>query len=83
MHNLFDGWTAAAADHAGPSTGSGIGVGLIAHKIPEAIVFGLMLRSSTNRTDIAVLNVGLTNVALLAGGMMHWSLGAVSETTPP
>jgi zinc transporter ZupT len=47
LHNLFDGWTAGVAVHAGGMAGSGIAAGLVTHKVPEAIVFGMMLRSAS------------------------------------
>jgi zinc transporter ZupT len=82
VHNLFDGWTAAAASHAGATTGLGLGIGLIAHKIPEAVVFGLMLRAASGgRTRLAVFSVGATSLAILAGGMMHRNAWALSEAT--
>jgi zinc transporter ZupT len=81
VHNLFDGWTAAVASAAGASAGSGIGVCLIAHKIPEAIVFGLMLRNAARRNYVAVLNACLASVTILVGGTARSSLPALSETT--
>jgi zinc transporter ZupT len=80
IHNLFDGWTAAVAGYAGTSPGSGIAVGLIAHKIPEAVVFGLMLRAATNRPNVPLFSAGLTGLAILAGGAAHSGLWMLSET---
>jgi zinc transporter ZupT len=81
IHNLFDGWTAAVAGYAGGSRGSGIALGLFAHKIPEAVVFGLMLRAATDRARGPLLSVGLTSIAILVGGAAHTSLWTLSETT--
>ena len=80
IHNLFDGWTATVAGYAG-SSGSGIALGLFAHKIPEAVVFGLMLRAATDRARGPLLSVGLTSIAILVGGAAHTSLWTLSETT--
>jgi zinc transporter ZupT len=80
IHNLFDGWTAVAAGHAGSSPGSGIAVGLIAHKVPEAVVFGLMLRDAANARSLQMLSVVLTSLAILAGGAMHSGFWMLSET---
>ena len=80
IHNLFDGWTAAAAGHAGSSPGSGIAVGLIAHKIPEAVVFGLMLRNVTKERIFLLLSVSLTSLAILAGGIAQSRIWMLSET---
>jgi len=80
VHNLFDGWTAAVAGYGGGSWGSGIALGLFAHKIPEAVVFGLMLRAATDRAWGALLCAGLTSVAIFVGGAAHTSLLTLSET---
>jgi zinc transporter ZupT len=82
LHNLFDGWTAAAAGHGWSGSGSGIALGLIAHKIPEALVFGLMLRgASTGRNVPLLISVCLTSLAILAGGATHAIIWTLSETT--
>jgi zinc transporter ZupT len=81
VHNLFDGWMAATAGRAAASTASGLGFGLIAHKIPEAFVFGLMLRSAATRMKVAALSIVLTSFAILAGGMMHRSVWTISYST--
>jgi zinc transporter ZupT len=80
IHNLFDGWTAVAAGHAGSGPGSGMAVGLIAHKIPEAVVFGLMLRNATKVRNVQILSVGFTSLAILAGGAAHSGFWMLSET---
>ena len=81
IHNLFDGWTAAVAGHAGSSPGSGVAVGLIAHKIPEAVVFGLMLRGATHGRTAALCCVSFTSLAILAGGAAHSGFWLLSGTT--
>jgi len=80
IHNLFDGWTAAAAGHAGSGLASGIVIGLFAHKIPEALVFGLMLRGASNARTFSLLSAGITSLAILAGGSAPSGLGVLSET---
>jgi zinc transporter ZupT len=80
IHNLLDGWMAVAAGHAGSSPGSGIVVGLIAHKIPEAVVFGLMLRNATNVRNVQILSVVFTSLSILAGGAAHSGFLMFSET---
>ena len=81
VHNLFDGWTAAVAGHAGAGPGTGLALGLVAHKIPEAVVFGLMLRGAANRSAVALLNACLTGFAILVGGVVHWSVPTLSKNT--
>ena len=81
IHNLFDGWTAAAAGHAGSSPGSGIAVGLIAHKIPESVVFGLMLRNAASARAFPLLSVAITSLSILAGGAVHSGIWRLSEPT--
>ena len=81
VHNLLDGWMAAVAGHAGNSAGSGIAFGLIAHKVPEAVVFGLMLRAAANRRNVALLTVCVSSLAILIGGAAHSGVSMSSETT--
>ena len=81
IHNLFDGWTAAVAGHAGSSSGSGIAVGLIAHKTPEAVIFGLMLREASKGSAFPLMSVAITSLAILAGGAAHSGIRMLSETT--
>jgi zinc transporter ZupT len=81
IHNFFDGWIAAVAGHAGSSAGGGIAIGLIAHKVPEAVVFGLMLRTATNRPNVPLLTVFVAGFAILVGGAAHSGLWMLSEST--
>jgi hypothetical protein len=69
------------ARYAGNSSHSGIAVGLIAHKLPEAVVFGFMLRAATNRPYIPLLSVSFTSLAILVGGAAHSGIWTLSETT--
>ena len=81
VHNLFDGWTAGMTMHVGAAIRSGLSVGLIAHKVPEAFVFGLMLRAaSKNGKALIVIALG-SGSCILAGGMMHaWTLNWATLT---
>jgi zinc transporter ZupT len=71
IHNLLDGWTAAISAYTTSNVGSGIALGLMAHKLPEAVVFGLMLRAATDRPNVALLSACATASAILVGGAAH------------
>jgi hypothetical protein len=71
VHNIFDGWTADVAAHAGSMLRSGIATGLIAHKIPEGLVFGMMLRSASRNRSALLWSAFLTGSCILAGFAMH------------
>jgi zinc transporter ZupT len=75
LHNLFDGWTAGVAAHAGSMAGSGIATGLVAHKVPEAMVFGMMLRSASRSMRALMASAFATSSCIVAGFAMHaWLL---------
>jgi zinc transporter ZupT len=70
-HNLFDGWTAGVAAHSGNMLRSGIAAGFIAHKIPEGLVFGMMLRSASRNRSALLWSAFFTGSCILAGAAMH------------
>ena len=74
VHNLFDGWTAALAVFAGGKLQSGIAAGLLAHKLPEAIIFGLILREVSRYPALTIISAGTTSVAILFGAAVHRGL---------
>ena len=49
----------------------GIVVGLIAQEIPEAVVFGLMLRNATHVHNVQIVSAVFTGLSILAGGAAH------------
>jgi zinc transporter ZupT len=71
VHNLFDGWTAGIAAHGGNMLRSGITAGLIASKIPEGLVFGMMLRSASRNRSALLWSAFFTGSCILAGAAMH------------
>lgn len=75
VHNLFDGWTAAMTTNGGTAIRSGLTVGLLAHKIPEALVFGMMLRSASKNRKALILTALGSGSCILAGGLVHgWTI---------
>jgi zinc transporter ZupT len=71
VHNLFDGFLAGATENLNLHSRSGVVIGLLAHKIPEAVLFGMMLRSASKDFRVGILNVLLTSAAILAGGLIQ------------
>jgi len=71
LHNFFDGWVAGLAANVGAVARSGIAIGLLAHKVPEGALFGMMLRSATNETRNAVACAIVTASMILMGRLCH------------
>ncbi|HEY1945444.1 MAG TPA: hypothetical protein VGG97_00445 [Bryobacteraceae bacterium] len=71
IHNLFDGWTAEVAAHAGNMLRSGIATGLLAHKVPEGLAFGMMLRAASRSRKAALLSAFTTGSCILAGSAVR------------
>jgi zinc transporter ZupT len=69
IHNVFDGWIASAAGDVGPVPGSGIMTGLLVHKIPEALLFGMMLRAASRNIQTALMSAAITGSTILLGGV--------------
>jgi zinc transporter ZupT len=78
VHNAFDGWVAGLTANVGAVARSGITTGLIAHKVPEAALFGMMLRSATNEARDAMTCAILTASMILVGGLCHDWLPSVT-----
>lgn len=71
LHNFFDGWIAGLAGYMAFAARSGIVVGLLAHKIPEGALFGIMLRSATKNGRSALIAAIITASTILLGGFSH------------
>ena len=78
FHNFFDGWVAGLAEQVGSTVRSGIVTGLLAHKIPEAALFGMMLRSVAKDSRGALIAAILTASTILLGGLSHGWLPSTS-----
>jgi zinc transporter ZupT len=81
IHNLFDGWTASVAVSAGANLQSGITAGLLAHKMPEAIIFGFILRRASNGPTVPLVSAVVTSIAIPFGAVVHRGLGMLFEET--
>ena len=71
IHNAFDGFCAGITGHVGANAGSGIVAGLLAHKVPEGLLFGIMLRSAADSARIALRSVVLTAGTIFLGAAAH------------
>jgi zinc transporter ZupT len=80
VHNLFDGWMAGMTMNVSHGSQHGLTIGLLAHKIPEAFVFGMMLRSiSKNRGTLILTAVGSASCILAGGMMQYWTLNRAQQ----
>lgn len=68
IHSLFDGWALAAAHAAGRQ---GIWAGVLIHKIPECVVFGIVLRAAMKSKRNAIIGAILTQAATLLGAVLE------------
>ena len=67
VHNAFDGWTASIAGTVADRFQAGIVGGLLAHKVPEAIVFGMMLHTAAKNKKRALFAAMTTSVGVILG----------------
>ena len=64
IHSLFDGWALAAAEAAGRQ---GISAGVLVHKLPESIAFGIILRAALKSRRNAIVSAVLVQMMTLVG----------------
>ncbi len=79
VHNLFDGWIAGATGNVVTNSTTGIVLGLLAHKIPEGVIFGMMLRSASLKLLPALGSALITAATILFGGFAHEHLFTLSN----
>ena len=83
IHSLFDGWALAAAQTAGRQ---GISAGVLVHKIPESIAFGIILRAALKSRRNAMVSAILVQMATLVGAGLEYcgraAHGAILDTCP-
>jgi zinc transporter ZupT len=70
-HNGFDGWTAAVSGGFAKHTAAGLATGILAHKLPEAVVFGMMLRTAAATKERALAAALLTSLGVALGGVVR------------
>jgi zinc transporter ZupT len=68
VHSMFDGWALAAAHTAGRQ---GIWAGVVLHKIPECVAFGIILRAAMKSRRNAFIAAIFVQVAMLAGAALE------------
>ncbi len=71
IHSTFDGWALAAA-HA--AVRQGIWAGVLVHKIPECLVFGIILRAAMKSRRNALIAAILAQSATLLGAVLEIQL---------
>jgi zinc transporter ZupT len=68
VHSLFDGWALAAAHEAGRQ---GIWAGVLVHKIPECLAFGIILRAAMRSRRNALIAATTVQAATLLGAALE------------
>jgi zinc transporter ZupT len=68
IHSFFDGWSMAAADMAGRH---GVWTGVLLHKLPESLAFGILLRAAMRSRRNAIIGAALAQLAMIAGAMLE------------
>ncbi len=68
IHSTFDGWALAAAHAAGRQ---GIWAGVLVHKIPECLVFGIVLRAAMKSRRNAMIAATLAQAATFLGAALE------------
>ncbi|HYI95287.1 MAG TPA: ZIP family metal transporter, partial [Bryobacteraceae bacterium] len=71
IHSTFDGWALAASHTAGRQ---GIWAGVLVHKIPECVVFGIVLRAAMKSRRNALIAATLAQSATLLGAALEIQL---------
>jgi zinc transporter ZupT len=82
IHSIFDGW-ALAAGHAGdfPGVRSAIAAGILIHKVPESLAYGVILRAAVRRRSMALLWALVAQGATIAGAGMAIVLAPLLGST--
>ena len=71
IHSIFDGW-ALAAGQAGdlPGVQSAMAAGIVIHKVPESIAYGVILRAALQRPGMALVWALVAQAATLLGAVL-------------
>lgn len=69
VHSLFDGWALAAAHSVNRQ---GITAGVLVHKIPECLAFGIILQAALRSRRTAFIAAALVQSATLAGAALEY-----------
>jgi len=71
IHSLFDGWTLAAGN------GSAISLGVVIHKIPESLAFGVILRAALKSRNTALAWATGVQATMIPGALLALILAPV------
>lgn len=73
VHSFLDGWVLAAGGEAASATvATGVVLGIAAHKLPEGIALGIIVRASVRKVGSAIISLVLVELLTVLG-----SAGAV------
>jgi zinc transporter ZupT len=73
IHSFFDGWALGAAQMASRQS---IWAGVVLHKLPESLAFGILLRAAMRSRNNAILGAVAVQVALLVGALLEVALAS-------
>lgn len=68
IHSFFDGWALAAAQLASRQS---IWAGVVLHKMPESLAFGILLRAAMRSRTTAVFGAAGVQVAMILGACLE------------
>jgi zinc transporter ZupT len=71
IHNAFDGWTAAVSGGMTKHAAAGLATGILTHKVPEALVFGIMIRTAAGNKQRALVAALVTSIGVVFGGIVQ------------
>jgi zinc transporter ZupT len=71
IHSFFDGWALAAAQIAARQS---IWAGVVLHKLPESLAFGMLLRAAMRSRTNALFAAAGVQVAMIAGALLETAL---------
>lgn len=71
LHNLFDGWMVALGESAAYHGGHSLSAGVLAHKVPECLAFGIILRAASPSKRTAIVGALSVQLFTLAGAALQ------------
>ncbi len=76
VHSLFDGWTLAAGSGL-LAVAPALTAGVMIHKIPESLAFGVILRAALRSRTTALWSAILVQAAMIPGAALAFALAPV------
>lgn len=74
VHSFMDGWVLTAGDEGSKALALGVLLGIGAHKLPEGIALGIIVRASLRGMQPAIVSLVLVQALTVAGAMAAFIL---------